>query len=721
MKTKLAVLLLVLLGAGGSLFAQNPTAVSGTITDPSAVAYYPATVTACLTPVTTDPIVNGQHVNQQIGRNYCAPLANTSPTGFFSLGLFPNSAITPGGTQWQFTVTAAGSAQPAGKGSQTFQVSITISGTSQDVGATLSASAPALLNSGGGGISSVSSLPATCTPGVTAPVQLTVYPFGIYYCSSTNIWSGGRSTVNTIDPTDLGVRLDVKMCRDTNAQFTTSTSVTCLTANFTSADIGKVIFGTCCGIQGGPTHPASTLKLPQGTITAVNSATNVTVSIAGTSTTCATGAAGCLLLWGTDDSAAWDLAWTAATGTAGYCKPMTFSGLSFISTAKFLTTVCNTGITGPGSQGGSIVGYGYKTSMFVILPNFTASTCTGVSTASANPINSGCFGTSIGFQLLNMGIWGGENGNSTQLNGKVFLDVGIDSYLTNVLLAGFASGSGTTMIGVQFEATGQSPSIMVVDGFGGGTATSPSCMVSGGNYNVFVESFCGNTNGRALLVQGAGTILHSYGGLYGQVIGSSDDVDVISGAFLDSHADIFTGPNAGAALGVDSTSSIDLTDSVVSNTTNAGLYFPGSTGGKVRAKNTKFTGSGVATDIAFVSAANNIWQDQGGNIFTGSSATATGCASAAGTCRNYGRGSVAMANPATTITVTTTAVSANSTILVFEDATLGTKLGVTCNATLGRTYMVTTRTAGTSFVITASATPAANSACLNYQIMDTNN
>jgi hypothetical protein len=94
------------------------------------------------------------------------------------------------------------------------------------------------------------------------------------------------------------------------------------------------------------------------------------------------------------------------------------------------------------------------------------------------------------------------------------------------------------------------------------------------------------------------------------------------------------------------------------------------------------------------------------------------CASSASpaVCGVASAGSVAIANPATTIQVNTTAVGSASKITVFEDASLGTLLGVTCNATLGRTYMVTARSAGASFTITASATPAANSACLNYHI-----
>src|SRR5207245_11485884 len=87
-------------------------------------------------------------------------------------------------------------------------------------------------------------------------------------------------------------------------------------------------------------------------------------------------------------------------------------------------------------------------------------------------------------------------------------------------------------------------------------------------------------------------------------------------------------------------------------------------------------------------------------------------------CGSSASGSVTIAAAATTIQVNTTAVTANSQILVAEDSTLGTKLGVTCNTTTGRTYTVTTRTAGASFVITASAAPAANPACLSFLILN---
>lgn len=98
--------------------------------------------------------------------------------------------------------------------------------------------------------------------------------------------------------------------------------------------------------------------------------------------------------------------------------------------------------------------------------------------------------------------------------------------------------------------------------------------------------------------------------------------------------------------------------------------------------------------------------------------TTTACASSGGTCSAAPAGFVSIAAAATTVTVSTTAVTALSQILIQEDATVGTPLSVTCNTTLGRTYMVTTRTAGTSFVITASAAPVTNPACLAFSIIN---
>lgn len=98
--------------------------------------------------------------------------------------------------------------------------------------------------------------------------------------------------------------------------------------------------------------------------------------------------------------------------------------------------------------------------------------------------------------------------------------------------------------------------------------------------------------------------------------------------------------------------------------------------------------------------------------------TDTNCSSSGGTCVAAAAGSVSIATSATTVTVSTTAVTANSQIFIQEDSSLGTKLGVTCNTTIGRSYVVTARTAATSFVITASAAPLTNPSCLSFFLVN---
>lgn len=522
----------------------------------------------------------------------------------------------------------------------------------------------------GGGITSVASLPATCTPGVTAPVQLSVSPFGVYTCSATNTWTADSSPPGVISPSTYGVKMDGKMCRDGAARFTTTTSVTCTDGTFTAADVGKIIFGTCCGLQGGNQHPLSSVLLPQGTITAFNSPTNVTVSIAGTSAACAAGATGCLLIWGSDDSTAWDNTWTAATGTPGHCSTILMgAGLTLIQSAKFLSTVCNTGITGPGSQGSTINGMGYKTSQFVITPNFNAASCTGTGSGATSNV---CFGPGKGFQFMNMGIWGGENGTRRDLDGKVFVDVGIDSYLINVLFAGLACGNGGNMIGVQLEASGQTMFTMILDGFGGGGgAGNPSLFVIGGNYNSCVFCFVGNNSGPSIQIN-AGVIFSSFGGAWGGQSTSTLGVVINNGTF-DSYHDTWFGTSAagGADIVVGANSLTYLNGGQVINTNAAAdiaLFFNSATA-KVYARNTTFQGGSANHDITVGTM--GTFFDQGGNIFvtglgagtivptctfTSGGGTSPSCALQAGSTNEKGTiiASTGTGAPGTTGTITLT-------------------------------------------------------------------
>ena len=99
----------------------------------------------------------------------------------------------------------------------------------------------------------------------------------------------------------------------------------------------------------------------------------------------------------------------------------------------------------------------------------------------------------------------------------------------------------------------------------------------------------------------------------------------------------------------------------------------------------------------------------------------TNCADGTATpadCVAASSGAVIISATATAVTVNTTAVTADSQIYIQEDSSLGTRLSVTCNTSIVRTYAVTARTAATSFVITASAAPVTNPACLNYTVVN---
>ncbi len=112
-----------------------------------------------------------------------------------------------------------------------------------------------------------------------------------------------------------------------------------------------------------------------------------------------------------------------------------------------------------------------------------------------------------------------------------------------------------------------------------------------------------------------------------------------------------------------------------------------------------------------------------GNINSATYSTATNCSDSAGAaaCGSAAAGSFVIDAAATSVTVSTTAVTANSQIFVQEDSSLGTRLGVTCNTqsilVLGPP-VITARTAGTSFTISIVIGPTTNPACYSYHVIN---
>lgn len=179
-------------------FGQTTT-VTGTIVDPNGVPYGGATVTAQLTNPGATVTNNSQQqcVSAGLGSAPCQmPIPGTvgpaplDPTGSFTLNLYSNTSIQPGGTQWVFTVgIAPGVVPPWGTGPQSFSTPITITGGSQSVSSTLNAIAPKLTQ------------PFTPGGGITGTIAFPEVAFG----TAANVIGGDPNF--TFDPANAGFSL----------------------------------------------------------------------------------------------------------------------------------------------------------------------------------------------------------------------------------------------------------------------------------------------------------------------------------------------------------------------------------------------------------------------------------------------------------------------------------------------------------------------------------
>ncbi|HEY0757963.1 MAG TPA: hypothetical protein VGD59_01770 [Acidisarcina sp.] len=113
----------------------------------------------------------------------------------------------------------------------------------------------------------------------------------------------------------------------------------------------------------------------------------------------------------------------------------------------------------------------------------------------------------------------------------------------------------------------------------------------------------------------------------------------------------------------------------------------------------------------------------GNSIFSkttaASFATSTNCASglSPAVCGSAAAGAAIVPPGVTTQTVNTTAIGANSQVIVQQDNALGTRLGVTCYTGGNTNPYISARVAGTSFTFTVGA-PTTNPGCYSYIIMN---
>jgi hypothetical protein len=254
-----------------------------------------------------------------------------------------------------------------------------------------------------GGLQFVASLPATCTPGATASVQLSTAPFTLNYCSSTNTWQAislapstsgiPANNGNIYYATNYGVKADAQAVFDgtcTNG----SNVVTSATAHFQT--LAKIRIGeTIWVINPG----AGRLSVAMTTVQSIDSDSQIH--------TVANGTADCSgaqnIVWGDDDTAALNAMWLHVIGDTLNCGSVVLPNAMMMISGAIMNTLPSSGnVTSPcafGLLNPSIGGMYWQGTAFAPTPNFDLTTCSGTGK------DSSCIGIGYNF-LQNFNIYG---------------------------------------------------------------------------------------------------------------------------------------------------------------------------------------------------------------------------------------------------------------------------------------------------------------------------
>ena len=242
-----------------------------------------------------------------------------------------------------------------------------------------------------------------------------------------------------------------------------SPNVNCPACTFTSADVGKIFFGTTASHFGYSFQLTSIVTCGQTTIASVTDSHDIVLSAP-----CADASGGdSPIIWGSDDSAPLASAWTAAVNS---CSTLQLPGgnaegngpaVMLVQQAEFDTpagnpsrATCSLG-TEALRSGLGLRGVDISSTVIVPTPNFSFASCTyGLS-------GNGCFGSiNDGGNLSDFTIWGGGNSAPTGGNNAVVMDLNAqvavsptsgNNAIHHVVLQGWGAGVTGIKIGVLIE------------------------------------------------------------------------------------------------------------------------------------------------------------------------------------------------------------------------------------------------------------------------------
>lgn len=589
-----------------------------------------ATVTATITPYAGGSVVARFQAQGGGSPSITQTSGPINSSGQFSLTAWNNAYAGYGPSVTSFTICVG--ASPA----TCYTTSVSISGSSQDISAAFSG-APSPPSGGG----SLPNAPAAgYAPVATAP--------GTGSYTAQNINSAANTGIVYAAP-NCGIQTNCYPIKDDgqivwqSANWSAgSPNVNCPACTFTSADVGKIFFGTNASHFGYYFQLTSVVTCGQTTIASVTDSHDIVLAA-----NCSAASGGdSPIIWGSDDSAALAAAWNA---TVASCTTLQLPGgnaqgngpaVMLVQQAEFNTAsgtpsraTCSLG-TEALRSGLGLRGVDISSTVIVPTPNFSFTTCTfGFS-------GNGCFGSiNDGGNLSDFTIWGAGNSAPTGVGGHYVMDIDAqvavsptsgNNALHHVVLMGWGAGTVGFEAGLRLEGGTTVCDGVDVDGVG----LTGVQVVSGLNSCTQLQAYDNQINNLAVI--GSGTVFSSFGGNYGitALAGNGCDIATSNGATLNSFGDLIganltaiTGENGACPGYVDNaitSGSINLYASYIEPGVTAGssAVFIAGNGSTLRAWGSTLIGTNsIYNQGAYV--------DLGGNAITGTY-TCSSCVSAVG-------------------------------------------------------------------------------------------
>jgi hypothetical protein len=309
-KTLWAAAIFFALLAPGRAMAQTLTTVTGTIVGSDGVPWAGARVAISLN-VTGTPSYTPCN-NPNAGCQIQNPgSVNANGSGSFTVNVWASGSIACvpacASPTYTFNASSNGAPPPLGTGPQVCTLANqTIAGASQ---ALAFAGCPAL-----------SSSPGSATAAALAGNQNAIYLSPACpnpYSGSGNCYPAYANGQQVLDATFTASSATITTS-GSDPPFACPGSVYPCSASGTGSDVGKAEFGVYnVGDVGGLGPCCGTYNCPQGTISTVNSAHSVTVSVACTNNSSVIAGTYNVFLWGTDDASNISAAYTAIQSSTG--------------------------------------------------------------------------------------------------------------------------------------------------------------------------------------------------------------------------------------------------------------------------------------------------------------------------------------------------------------------------------------------------------------------